>query len=142
MKKIWYAAMSVALSGCLLVSFAGCGAVSKAKSMKGDVVTEDVWNSAMAGTSFTASSGSATAQTVADETASAPNYKAEYGYTLKTSVETEAVEGGIVSVEAMQMSVHFVSRSIFRPWRAGTDPRFGVDFEEELPGLMRELRLL
>ena len=25
---------------------------------------------------------------------------------------------------------------------AGTDPRFGVDFEEELPGLMRELRLL
>lgn len=44
--------------------------------------------------------------------------------------------------EAMQMSVHFVSRSIFRTWRAGTDPRFGVDFEEELPSLMRELRLL
>ncbi len=44
--------------------------------------------------------------------------------------------------EAMQTAVRFVSRSIFRTWQAGTDPRFGVDFEEELPGLMRELRLL
>ena len=140
MKKIWYAAMSVALSGCLLVSFAGCGAVSKAKSMKGDVVTEDVWNSAMAGTSFTASSGSATAQTVADETASAPNYKAEYGYTLKTSVETEAVEGGIVSVEAMQMSIDMKANIVIVV--ADSSVKFTIDYDFKLDGSENLMKLL
>ena len=44
--------------------------------------------------------------------------------------------------EAMQAAVDFVSRSIFRTKRLGTDPRFGVDFEEELPGFQRALGLL
>lgn len=44
--------------------------------------------------------------------------------------------------EAMQKAVCFVSRSILRTRKAGTDPRFGVNFEEELPGFLRELQLL
>ena len=50
MKKGLLALTSVALTGCMLVCFAGCGAVSKAKSIRGEEVTEDVWNSAMAQT--------------------------------------------------------------------------------------------
>ena len=41
MKKTILAIGSVALSGCLLFAFAGCGTVNKAKSMKGEEVTED-----------------------------------------------------------------------------------------------------
>ena len=39
MKKTILAIGSVALSGCLLFAFAGCGTVNKAKSMKGEEVT-------------------------------------------------------------------------------------------------------
>ena len=44
--------------------------------------------------------------------------------------------------DAMQAAADFVSRSILRTSLSGSDPRFGVNFEEELPGLMRALRLL
>lgn len=43
--------------------------------------------------------------------------------------------------QALQAAVCFVSRSIERTRLAGTDPRFGVDFEEELPAFQRALRL-
>lgn len=43
---------------------------------------------------------------------------------------------------AMQAAADFVSRSIRRTYEAGTDPRFGVNFEQELPSFLRALGLL
>lgn len=108
MKRKLIALATVAISGCLLVSLAACGgAVSEAKNMRGEEVTEDVWNSAMAGTKYRLTSAAKTvpAQTVADVSVTLPNYKAEFEMDYNVSFETEAFEGGIVSVEAMSASV-------------------------------------
>lgn len=107
MKKKLITLATVTISGCLLVCLAACGgAVSEAKNMRGEEVTEDVWNSAMTGTRYQMSdaANAAAAQTVADESA-APNYKVEFEMDYNVSFETEAVEGSIVSIEAMNASV-------------------------------------
>lgn len=99
MKKGLLALTSVALTGCMLVCFAGCGAVSKAKSIRGEEVTEDVWNSAMAQTAVSSQqSASLPVATVADETAQAPNFKVEYEMKYKVNVSTEGVSVGETQV--------------------------------------------
>ncbi|HML45116.1 MAG TPA: pyridoxamine kinase [Clostridia bacterium] len=40
---------------------------------------------------------------------------------------------------AVQMAVRFTQGCIMRTWARGTDPRYGVDFEHELPRLIREM---
>lgn len=99
MKKGLLALTSVALTGCMLLCFAGCGAVSKAKSIRGEEVTEDVWNSAMAQTAVSSQqSASLPVATVADETAQAPNFKVEYEMKYKVNVSTEGVSVGETQV--------------------------------------------
>lgn len=99
MKKGLLALTSVALTGCMLVCFAGCGAVSKAKSIRGEEVTENVWNSAMAQTAVSSQqSASLPVATVADETAQAPNFKVEYEMKYKVNVSTEGVSVGETQV--------------------------------------------
>ena len=44
--------------------------------------------------------------------------------------------------EAVELAVGFTRDAIERTYRAGTDVRFGVNFEECLPGLIRRLGLL
>ena len=106
MKKGLLALTSVALTGCMLLCFAGCGAASKAKSIRGEQVTEDVWNSAMAGTaSLKSDSSSLPVQTVADETAEAANFKVEYEMKGAASVSYESrTDGQSVSLD-LKMSV-------------------------------------
>lgn len=99
MKKGLLALTSVALTGCMLLCFAGCGAASKAKSIRGEEVTEDVWNSAMAQTAVSSQqSASLPVATVADETAQAPNFKVEYEMKYKVNVSTEGVSVGETQV--------------------------------------------
>lgn len=99
MKKGLLALTSVALTGCMLLCFAGCGAASKAKSIRGEEVTEDVWNSAMAGTAVSSqNSASLPVATVADETVQAPNFKVEYEMRYKMDASTEEVSVGDTQV--------------------------------------------
>ena len=112
MKKTILAIGSVALSGCLLFAFAGCGAVNKAKSMKGEQVTEDVWNIAMADTVYgTNSVAKNPVQTVADETAELPNFKAEYESKAKVDVSTEGGNIGDQQIEASNLNIDMTSSS-------------------------------
>ena len=105
MKKVWMGTAAVALSGCLVFAFAGCGTVGKAKSMRGEEVTEDVWDAAMAGTAYaTESSAALPVQTVADE-AEAPNFKAEYEMKMSYSFSTEGGELLGQTIEAMNASL-------------------------------------
>lgn len=46
---------------------------------------------------------------------------------------------GLSLERAMQLAVDFTCGSIRRTWKAGTDVRFGVNFEAGLPQLIREL---
>ena len=107
MKKGLLALTSVALTGCMLLCFAGCGAVSKAKSIRGEEVTEDVWNSAMAGTAVSSqNSASLPVATVADETVQAPNFKVEYEMRYKMDASTEEISvGDMQVVEAGSASI-------------------------------------
>lgn len=101
MKKGLLALTSVALTGCMLLCFAGCGAASKAKSIRGEQVTEEEWNTAMAETaSLKSDSSSLPVQTVADETAEAANFKVEYEMKGAASVSYESrTDGQSVSLD-------------------------------------------
>lgn len=108
MKKGLLALTGVVLTGCMLVSLAGCGAASKAKNMRGEEVTQDVWDSAMAETAFSSQTGSAALPvvTVADETVEAPNFKAEYEMKYKVEASTEGASAGDTQIiEAANLSV-------------------------------------
>jgi len=50
-----------------------------------------------------------------------------------------ALLNGFDLYRSAQLAVKFTSGSIERTYRAATDPRFGVDFEQGLPELMKEL---
>ena len=49
---------------------------------------------------------------------------------------------GLQFREAMQAAVSFVSRCVWRTKQNGTDPRFGLDFEEELPFYLHALSVI
>ena len=49
---------------------------------------------------------------------------------------------GLQLREAMQAAVSFVSRCVWRTKQNGTDPRFGLDFEEELPYYLHALSII
>ncbi len=101
MKKYFAGAAAVLLSGVMLVSLAGCGgAVSQAKSMQGEEVTEDVWNAAMAGTAYEEKALSV--QTLAAEDG-AVNFKAEYELTYDSTMEMAASE--LLGTEAMSANI-------------------------------------
>ncbi len=57
------------------------------------------------------------------------------------SAVTAAVVRGLPLDKAAEIAVHFTVESIERTLKAGTDRRFGVNFEESLPGMMREMGL-
>lgn len=44
--------------------------------------------------------------------------------------------------EAARIAVHFTAQSIMRTYKAQTDHRFGVDFEQCIPGFLKELKLI
>ena len=44
--------------------------------------------------------------------------------------------------DATQIAVNFTSASIRRTYEAQTDIRFGVNFEQSIPGFLKELKLL
>lgn len=53
------------------------------------------------------------------------------------SAVTAAATRGLPLSKAMEIAVHFTVESIDRTRKAGTDRRFGVNFEESLPTLLR-----
>jgi len=58
------------------------------------------------------------------------------------SALTGAYLNGCTLAEAAEIAVRFTHGSILRTKEAGTDIRFGVNFEMGLPALMRDLKLL
>lgn len=114
MKKGILAAASVALSACMLAAFAGCGTVSTAKNMKGEEVTEDVWNTAMAGTVYEADASAANAvQTLSEVTAEqeASNYKVEYESKINAEMSSEGGNIGDQQIEAANLKIDMTSSS-------------------------------
>ena len=141
MKKTILAIGSVALSGCLLFAFAGCGTVNKAKSMKGEEVTEDVWDAAMAGTAYeTETSVALPVQTVADETAEAPNYKAEFEIKMKYEFATEGGEIFGQTVEAMEANLEMNASS--EVVIANNAMHFNMDYSVKVDGSENLLALM
>lgn len=131
MKKGFFAVGCVALSGCLLISFAGCSTVSKAKNMRGEEVTAEQWDSAMAASAFRTSGGaSAPVQTVADETAEAPNYRVEYEMTYKVNVSTEGVSVGDTQLtEAANLNIDMTSSATLTVADNALHVSFKYDFK-------------
>lgn len=107
MKKVLMAVTAVALSGCMLFAFAGCGAASKAKNLKGEEVTEDVWDAAMAASAYQTSSADVPYETVAaaPETAEAPNYQVEYEMIEKGEFASEGGTIGSVTFDASEAKI-------------------------------------
>jgi len=58
------------------------------------------------------------------------------------SVLVAATVHGLPLADAVKTAVEFTVQSIRRTHDAGTDPRFGINFEQSLPELMRRLSLL
>ena len=56
-----------------------------------------------------------------------------------SSVLLGALLDGLDLGAAARLAVRFTQGCILRTWARGTDPRFGVDFEHELPWLIREM---
>ena len=54
---------------------------------------------------------------------------------------TKLYEHGLSLAESAQLAVDFTARSVERTRLAGTDVRFGVNFEQGLPMLMKRLGL-
>ena len=55
------------------------------------------------------------------------------------SVLVGAVTGGKSLREAVELAVEFTRESIARTYRAGTNPKYGVNFEAGLPDLIRKI---
>ena len=55
-----------------------------------------------------------------------------------SSVLLGALLGGRSLDASTHLAVRFTQGCIMRTWARGTDPRYGVDFEHELPWLIRE----
>lgn len=58
------------------------------------------------------------------------------------SVLLAALMNGRSLPAAVEIAVRFNRRAIYRAWQAGTPARYGVNFEAELPRLMKDLDLI
>ncbi len=57
-----------------------------------------------------------------------------------SSALTAAAVSGLTLEKAVDVALRYTVGSIRRTAKAGTDPRFGVNFEEGLPELIRDIR--
>ena len=53
-----------------------------------------------------------------------------------------AILNGFNLRQSAKIAVHFTTESILRTYKAQTDIRFGVNFEQCIPNLLKELRLI
>ena len=144
MKKAFMTAAALALCVCMTAAAAGCSAASKAKNMRGDVVSEEVWDRAMRASAIGTGTSAAGVQTVAAEEGN--SFQAEFETAFEATYSTEGVEGELVTIEATEVTVSMTITATVTVADGNARIAFGYEFSMdgteallELIGLSEEM---